>query len=180
MDEEKRLALAIVDNEDFSLAIGKQGQNVRLANRLCDWSIDVKTVEQAAEMDLSAFTNRKAAEDLFNTENTEPEEIESISELPGVDADVAAALKEAGYDDIQAFVDAYDEGSINIEGVTAEQLDAVNKILHEVVEFVEEEVEETPAEENEAEEEYFCPECGAKITLDMTKCPHCGVEFEFE
>ena len=36
-------------------------------------------------------------------------------------------------------------------------------------------------EENyEEEEEYFCPECGAKITLDMTKCPKCGVEFEFE
>ena len=29
------------------------------------------------------------------------------------------------------------------------------------------------------EEEYFCPECGAKITLEMTHCPNCGVEFEF-
>ena len=33
---------------------------------------------------------------------------------------------------------------------------------------------------DDEEEEYFCPECGAKITLDMTKCPKCGVEFEFE
>ena len=37
------------------------------------------------------------------------------------------------------------------------------------------------AENNAAdEEEYFCPECGAKITLDMTHCPKCGVEFEFQ
>ena len=36
------------------------------------------------------------------------------------------------------------------------------------------------AEKEEAEEEYFCPECGAKITLDMTHCPKCGCEFEFE
>ena len=29
------------------------------------------------------------------------------------------------------------------------------------------------------EEKYYCPECGAEITLDMTQCPKCGVEFEF-
>ena len=38
-----------------------------------------------------------------------------------------------------------------------------------------------PSEDNTEEEEgYTCPECGAKITLDMTHCPSCGVEFEFE
>ena len=43
------------------------------------------------------------------------------------------------------------------------------------------EIEVTKAdEEPEQEEEYFCPECGAKITLDMTHCPKCGVEFECE
>ena len=31
----------------------------------------------------------------------------------------------------------------------------------------------------EDEEKYYCPECGAEITLDMTQCPKCGVEFEF-
>ena len=53
LDAEKRQALAIVQDTQFSLAIGRQGQNVRLANKLCDWNIDVKTVEQAEEMDLS-------------------------------------------------------------------------------------------------------------------------------
>ena len=53
LDEAKRQALAIVEESQFSLAIGKQGQNVRLANRLCDWSIDVKTQEQCEGMDLS-------------------------------------------------------------------------------------------------------------------------------
>jgi N utilization substance protein A len=187
-DEEKRTALAIVNESQFSLAIGKQGQNVRLANRLCDWSIDVKTEEQAAEMDLSEFTSRRAAEELFNTSEETPasgeEEISTISDLPGVDADVAAKLKAADLDDIQAFVDAYDDGNLSVEGVTQEQLDAVNKIIRDVVEFVEEDEEtaesEAPAEEEADDEEYHCPECGAKITLDMTKCPNCGVEFEFE
>lgn len=58
LDNDKKEALAIVNEAQFSLAIGKQGQNVRLANRLCDWSIDVKTEEQAAEMDLSEVDTR--------------------------------------------------------------------------------------------------------------------------
>lgn len=188
-DEEKKHALAIVNESQFSLAIGKSGMNVRLANRLCDWSIDVKTEEQAAEMDLSQFSTRKAAENLFNNssekENAgseESEPISTISELPGVDVDVASKLKAAGFDDIQAFVDSFDSDSIKVEGVTQEDLEKVNSIVRDVVEFVEDDSEKTEEEKpgQEEEEEYFCPECGAKITLDMTKCPKCGVEFEFE
>lgn len=188
-DEEKKQALAIVKDDQFSLAIGKMGMNVRLANRLCDWSIDVKTEEQAADLDLSQFSTRKAAEDLFNnstdenSEAAESEPISTISELPGVNKEVAQKLKDAGFDDIQAFVDAFENDSIKVEGVSQEDLEAVNSIVHEVVEFVEEDGTENAAEEEpaqEEEEEYFCPECGAKITLDMTKCPKCGVEFEFE
>lgn len=190
-DEEKKQALAIVKDDQFSLAIGKMGMNVRLANRLCDWSIDVKTEEQAADLDLSQFSTRKAAEDLFsnatddNAEAAESEPISTISELPGVNKEVAQKLKSAGFDDIQAFVDAFESDSIKVEGVSQEDLEAVNSIVHEVVEFVEEDetqeaAEEDAKQEEEEEEEYFCPECGAKITLDMTKCPECGVEFEFE
>ena len=188
-DEEKKQALAIVNESQFSLAIGKSGMNVRLANRLCDWSIDVKTEEQAAEMDLSQFSTRKTAENLFNNsseeENVASEEsepISTISELPGVDVDVASKLKTAGFDDIQTFVDSFDSDSIKVEGVTQEDLEKVNSIVRDVVEFVEDDSEKTEEEKSgqEEEEEYFCPECGAKITLDMTKCPKCGVEFEFE
>jgi len=188
-DEEKKQALAIVNESQFSLAIGKSGMNVRLANRLCDWSIDVKTEEQAAEMDLSQFATRKAAENLFNNSSEEgvsgseeSEPISTISELPGVDVDVASKLKAAGFDDIQTFVDSFDSDSIKVEGVTQEDLEKVNSIVRDVVEFVEDDSEKTEEEKpgQEEEEEYFCPECGAKITLDMTKCPKCGVEFEFE
>ncbi|MBQ0050821.1 MAG: transcription termination/antitermination protein NusA [Treponema sp.] len=185
LDEDKKQALAIVEESQLSLAIGKSGQNVRLANRLCDWNIDVKTEEQAADMDLTEITSKNAAA-LFNNSDAEEnyEEITTVSELPGVNADVAAVLKEAGYDDIEKFVSSYENGELdNLEGVSAEDLEAVNKIIQGSVEFVDEEgaAQEETAEASEvAEEEYFCPECGAKITLDMTKCPNCGVEFEFE
>ncbi len=188
-DEEKKQALAIVSEDQFSLAIGKQGQNVRLANRLCDWSIDVKTEEQAAELDLSEFTTRKAAENLFNNnnddaaeeENTVETEISTVSDLPGVDAEIAAKLKAAGFDDLSVFVDAYDADEIHVEGVTADDLDEVDRIINESVEFVDESEEQTEeADEGSDEEGYTCPECGAAITQDMTKCPNCGCEFSFE
>ena len=190
-DADKKQALAIVEDSQFSLAIGRQGQNVRLANRLCDWNIDVKTIEQAEELDLSSFNTVQNARNLFNDEAAE--EISKISELPGVDAEVAELLKAAGIEEFQDFVEAYDNGSINVEGVSKEALDKINELISENVEFVEEEEPETEAEEiaaepqaeeteaaAEEEEEYFCPECGAKMTLDMTHCPKCGVEFEFE
>ncbi len=199
MDADKRQALAIVEESQFSLAIGRQGQNVRLANRLCDWNIDVKTVEQAAEMDLSSFSTVQNAHALFNDEVAEEayDEITTVAELPGVDERIAALLKENGIEEIQDFVEAYDENRINIEGITKEDLDAVNELINQNVEFVEEDaeegaqVQEEAAQENEAEPEqteaaaeeeaeYFCPECGAKITLDTKVCPNCGIELEFE
>jgi len=42
-DVDTRSAVVIVDEVEQSLAIGKKGQNVRLASRLCGWDIDIKT-----------------------------------------------------------------------------------------------------------------------------------------
>ncbi len=42
-DVERHSATVIVDEDQQSLAIGKKGQNVRLASRLCGWDIDIKT-----------------------------------------------------------------------------------------------------------------------------------------
>lgn len=194
LDAEKRQALAIVDDSQFSLAIGRQGQNVRLANKLCDWNIDVKTVEQAKDIDLSAISTVQNAKNLFSDdvfdENAD-DEILTIAELPGVDKKVADLLAQNGISDVQDFVNAYDDNAINIEGITSEELETVNNLINESCEVVDENASEqsaetsqnaeSPAEESAAEEEeYFCPECGAKITLDMTKCPKCGCEFEFE
>lgn len=49
LDEKKKEALAIAEGDNLSLAIGKKGQNVRLAARLTHYRIDVKTNEQVRE-----------------------------------------------------------------------------------------------------------------------------------
>ncbi|MBQ1591816.1 MAG: transcription termination/antitermination protein NusA, partial [Treponema sp.] len=144
LDAEKKEALAIVDESQFSVAIGKQGQNVRLANRLCDWNIDVKTEEQAAEMDLTETDTRKAAEQLFggtseSSSEEEYEEISTIAQLPGVDKAVAEKLAAAGIEDIEQFISAAEDGSVGkVEGVSAEDIEEINKIISENVEFVDE------------------------------------------
>lgn len=49
IDEENKRAMAIVNNDNLSLAIGKKGLNVRLASKLTKYNIDVKTMEQINE-----------------------------------------------------------------------------------------------------------------------------------
>lgn len=187
LDEAKRQALAIVEESQFSLAIGKQGQNVRLANRLCDWSIDVKTQEQCEGMDLSEKATTQAALNLFKNDEAEDEDITTIAELSGVDERVVDILKSNGIEDIVQFIETYDNGSLEkIEGLKKEEIDAVYNLIKENVEFVDEDGKEVPPvapeetePEHHEEEKYYCPECGAEITLDMDHCPKCGIEFEF-
>ena len=50
INEEERFAQVIVPNDQLSLAIGKSGQNVRLAARLTNWKIDIKSEAQFREM----------------------------------------------------------------------------------------------------------------------------------
>jgi N utilization substance protein A len=199
LDEGKHQALAVVNDSQLSLAIGKQGLNVRLANRLVDWNIDVKTDAQFEAMDIAA-ESRRAVSELFGDADEYGEEISRISELPGVDAQAASALLESGIDFIEDFLALTPEELAAMEKVSAEQLETLRKLIEEYVEIVEEEgteeefVEsaEAPEEETEtaeegaaageteAPEEYECPECGARITVDMTTCPNCGIGLSFE
>ena len=187
MDEGKHQALAIVNDSMLSLAIGKQGLNVRLANRLVDWNIDVKTESQFAEMDIIAESRRTAME-LFGDSGYE-DELSRISDLPGVDSRVAQILLDNGIDYFEDFLGLSNEELV-AKGLTSVELDTLRKLIEEYVEIVEEdeyeEEEEEKAEEEEREAEaeeiveYECPECGAKITLDMTTCPSCGIGLSFE
>ena len=190
-DEEKKMALAIVADDQLSLAIGKQGLNVRLANRLTDWIIDVKTEDQCDDSIIAE--SRRNAQNIFN--NAEDYyESESLSKIPGIDAAIVELLAQNEIVTVDDFDIAYGNGSLDgIEGLTEDAIDEVSKALDEweaaanaeAENVVEENIE--TAEQNaemdqveEDEEEYVCPNCGAKITTDMTKCPSCGVELSFE
>ena len=159
LDESKKLALAIVPDASFSLAIGKQGLNVRLANRLTDWNIDVKTESQFSEMDISAEAKR-AVSALFG----EPEEeIQKISELPGITPRLVEILEKDNIADIESLVALAPEQLAALEGITAEDIVTLHKIIEENVEIVEEEPQ--PAAEDEADAE-GAPEPTAEATAE--------------
>jgi N utilization substance protein A len=180
LDEGKHQALAVVADSQLSLAIGKQGLNVKLANRLVDWNIDVKTDAQFEEMDI-ASESRKAVSELFG----DSEEISRISELPGIDKEIAERFLENGVDFIEDFLALSEEELSALKGIGADQIEELRRLIEEFVEIVEDEESseteqaagEIPPEEAE---EYECPECGAKITVDMTTCPNCGIGLSFE
>jgi len=187
LDEGKHQALAVVSDTMLSLAIGKQGLNVRLANRLVDWNIDVKTESQFAEMDIAA-ESRRAVSELFGETESYDNEISRISELPNVDSRVAQILLDNGVDLIEDFI-ALSQEELEAKGLTASELGGLRKVIEDNIEIVEEEEEYEDEQEEKAEEsgeesseaeEYECPECGAKITVDMTTCPSCGIGLSFE
>ncbi len=191
LNEERRQAVAVVPDQQLSLAIGKQGMNVRLANRLTDWNIDVKTESQYKETDSLVAESRKTAENLFATFD-EYEEIDAITDLPGVDERVCAVLAKNGMIGIEQFLTAVENKSIyGIQGIPDEDIRALEQLISESVEIFENstdgeaaevktDVVNTPPEETETEESYECPDCSAKITADMTACPACGVGLSFE
>ena len=191
LSEAKRQALAIVNDSQLSLAIGKRGLNVRLANRLVDWNIDVKNHEQFEEMDIT-LESKKELDALFNDSHEDMDEITSISELPGMPERLAGLLAENGIDLIESLVSIDKEDLARLEGITAGDVETIQNIIAESIDIVEESEEEIfdddienneyteNLEDEDAEEEYECPECSHPVTADMDVCPECGVGLSFE
>jgi len=63
VDDEEKSATVVVPDDQLSLAIGKEGQNARLANKLTGWRIDIKSESQMAEEeDTMAFSDEEVEE----------------------------------------------------------------------------------------------------------------------
>jgi len=109
VDKENKKISVIVDDEQLSLAIGKRGQNVRLASRLIGYEIDVKGPSDKAK----------------KVEAEEGETPFPISELPGVGKKTLQSLKEAGFNEIDDIAKASAEDLSKIPGIgkkTAEKI----------------------------------------------------------
>lgn len=73
-NEDEKAAKVVVPDSQLSLAIGKEGQNVRLAARLTGWKIDIKSESQARSTDFIDFDkigNNSAVEEVSEEEITE-------------------------------------------------------------------------------------------------------------
>ena len=144
MDEEEERVEVVVPDEQLSLAIGRRGQNVRLASQLTGWQIDIMTESQESERRQREFAERtqlfqealdvdEVIAQLLVTEGfaavedvayVEPEEIASIE---GFDEDTAEELqarareyleKEAAEFDAKRRELGVEDGLLEVEGVT--------------------------------------------------------------
>ena len=71
-DEFAHEALVVVPDDQLSLAIGREGQNVRLAHKLTNWKIDIKSVsqmEQAENQSVNNYEYEEEVEDETAVEN---------------------------------------------------------------------------------------------------------------
>ena len=64
VDEEEKAATVVVPDYQLSLAIGKEGQNVRLAAKLCGWKIDIKSHTQYFGDDIVEFDDDEEYEEI--------------------------------------------------------------------------------------------------------------------
>jgi transcription termination/antitermination protein NusA len=96
VDEDNHAMEVVVNDDQLSLAIGKRGQNVKLASKLTGWKIDVRSVSAAEE---ESKKIRKALE-----------------AIPDIDFTNAEMLYQAGYRSIKEVVDADKEELLSIQG----------------------------------------------------------------
>ena len=100
-EEDRKEAFVIVPDDQLSLAIGREGQNVRLAHRLTGWKIDIKSESQAREIESRQMSEiqyeQTAPEDDYIEEDDEDiDEIaqEDIEETSQMDVDEEDTIEE--------------------------------------------------------------------------------------
>ncbi len=95
----------IVEDEQLSLAIGKRGQNVRLASELIGCRIDIKS-ESDVKDEVADALARMLQTAMSQTPAAAAEEEVDVTAAPGMDAALAGQLKEAGFGSLEALSEA--------------------------------------------------------------------------
>jgi N utilization substance protein A len=116
VDSDEHIMEVVVEDRQLSLAIGKKGQNVRLAAKLTGWKIDIKSEEE----------KRKEVElQLAGINFGDGIEATGELKLPGIHDEVVAVLKTAGYDTIEKILEGGAEHLAGVPGFDQETIDAV-------------------------------------------------------
>ena len=125
-DPEAKTIQAVVDEDQLSLAIGRNGQNVRLASELTGWKIDLYSSREWLE--------RGGEGPLFAPLPTEDESASQVplSELAGLSPELVALLSSAGYQTLNDVLDLEREDIQRIEGMTPEAADQLVGFLAEL------------------------------------------------
>ena len=118
VDPEGRRVEVVVDDEQLSVAIGKRGQNVRLAAKLTGWNIDVRSESdkrREAEAAMGLALPQPVAE--AAEEEAPASSLLDIIQVDGLDASLAERLAAAGYPDAKSLYTVTAEQLMQVEGL---------------------------------------------------------------
>lgn len=121
-DIEKRKMHVIVGEDQLSLAIGKKGQNVRLATRLVGWDIDIVS-EEVLKKEIAQQMGRMMASG----------EAVPLTALEGVNANQAEILAEKGVDDVEKLAAMSIDDLVDALDITFDDASAILGAAQEVV-----------------------------------------------
>ena len=127
LDKENTKAEVVVDDDQLSLAIGKHGQNVRLASRLVGWELDIRTKSGAQPNE----AKKEGAQEIVQEEVALPAGT-AISELEGVGEKTLESLRMAGFETIESVQQASVEDLVKIKGIGEKKAE---KIIEEAKKF---------------------------------------------
>ncbi len=120
-DPESRRVEVIVDDEQLSVAIGKRGQNVRLAAKLTGWNIDVRSEadkRREAELAMGLALPQPSAEAATTEEAASPAStLLDELQVEGLDATLAGHLVNAGYPSAKSLYNVTAEQLMQVEGM---------------------------------------------------------------
>jgi N utilization substance protein A len=132
-DYEGREMEVIVSEDQLSLAIGKRGQNVRLASKLVGWKLDIKSeAEKKAEIEAEMERMAQASREL--------------SSLPGIAQSTVARLLDAGFRSIEEICLASLEDLTSIDGISEDEAIEIHDAAEQALEARAEEYEAAEAE----------------------------------
>jgi N utilization substance protein A len=139
-DADSKTIQAIVDEDQLSLAIGRNGQNVRLASELTEWKIDLYSSREWLE--------RGGEGPLFAPLEPEDELVADVllNELKGMPPDLVETLEATGHKTLRDILDLEREDVDKIEGISPEQADVLMAFLSELTEENSETEESSEAE----------------------------------
>ena len=125
-DPESKTVQAVVDEDQLSLAIGRNGQNVRLASELTGWKIDLYSSREWLE--------RGGEGPLFAPLPPEEEVVShvTLTELKGLSPELIALLNGAGYRELGDILDLDREDIAKIPGMMPETTDQLLAFLAEL------------------------------------------------
>jgi N utilization substance protein A len=145
--EDEETAQVVVPEDQLSLAIGKGGQNARLTAKLCDWSIDIYSEQEFAELQSGAA--REVAASIFK-DTAEEEDVDELdlTELDGVGPSLAEKMQDAGYETAPQILEAGEKELGEVSGIGDSKADS---ILEQVTQIVQDTLSEEPEPEDEEE-----------------------------